>query len=179
MDKLLTINGFFKVMFDGWSWFLIFWFRRKNDRKWGYGYCYNFFFRKMNFVEIKSEAASYDESFRRNLIEICERCILHFPDNIKFRQFLEEVYQIIFLKSDVLEENERNILKTLYKNNEKPFIVCYQLWLKFENELFYLENRTIKFVIVYEINKAQILLKEIKRLEIANSRVIVSSKSFS
>ena len=54
----------------------------------------------MNFVDQKAEDASYNSSFRRNLIEICEKCILHFPEKKKndFRAFLEEAYQIDFLK---------------------------------------------------------------------------------
>ena len=72
----------------------------------------------------------------------------------------------MFLKSeDVLLEDERNVLKTFYKNNEKPFLVCHQLWLKFGPEYFYLENKTIKFAILYEINKVATLLDEIKKLQ--------------
>ena len=37
----------------------------------------------MNFVDQKAEDASYNSSFRRNLIEICEKCILHFPEKKK------------------------------------------------------------------------------------------------
>lgn len=72
----------------------------------------------------------------------------------------------MFLKSeDVLLEDERNVLKTFYKNNEKAFLVCHQLWLKFGHEYFYLENKTIKFAILYEINKVATLLDEIKKLQ--------------
>lgn len=53
---------------------------------------------------------------------ICEKCIFHFPEKNEFREFLEEAYQIVFLKSDdILEENERGILKTFYLNNKKIF----------------------------------------------------------
>lgn len=86
--------------------------------------------------------------------------------NINFKKFLEELSELMFLKSeDVLLEDERNVLKTFYKNNEKPFLVCHQLWLKFGHEYFYLENKTIKFAILYEINKVATLLDEIKKLQ--------------
>lgn len=75
-------------------------------------------------------------------------------------------------------EDDRNILKTFYKNNQKAFLVLNQLWLKFGHEFFYLEENTIKFAIVFEINKVDTLLKEIKKLEMADTRVTVLSKSF-
>lgn len=133
----------------------------------------------MNFVDKKWNSASCDTSFCRNVIEICERCCLHFPEKVEFQQFLEELFQITFLKSeDVLLEDERKVLKTLYKNNEKPFLVTHQLWLKFGHRFFYLENRTIKFAVLLELNKVQSLLKEIKKLEIADARATVLLKYF-
>ena len=107
----------------------------------------------MNFVDQKAEDASYNSSFRRNLIEICEKCILHFPEkNPDFTAFLEEAYQIDFLKSDdILEENKRGILKTFYVNNEKIFLVLYQLHMKFCSEFFYLDLKTSKFAVLYEL----------------------------
>ena len=98
----------------------------------------------MNFVDQKAEDASYNSSFRRNLIEICEKCILH------FRRI--EAYQIDFLKSDdILEENKRGILKKFYVNNEKIFLVLYQLHMKFCSEFFYLDLKTSKFAVLYEL----------------------------
>ena len=106
----------------------------------------------MNFVDQKAEDASYNSSFRRNLIEICEKCILHFPEKNDFRAFLEEAYQIDFLKSDdILEENKRGILKTFYVNNEKIFLVLYQLHMKFCSEFFYLDPKTLQFAVLYEL----------------------------
>lgn len=131
----------------------------------------------MNFVCNKANSASYDSSFRRNLVEICEKCCNYQPNNADFTKFFEEISLLTFLKSeDILLEDGRNILKTFYNNNEKPFLVCYQLWLKFGHELFYLENYTIKFAIVFEINKVKTLLNEIKKLIVADTRVMVLSK---
>ena len=106
----------------------------------------------MNFVENKANSASYDGSFRRNLIESVERCVLHFPEKNEFTDFLGELSQITFLKSeDILEENERNILKTFYRNNDKPFLVCYQLWLKFWSQVFLFRNFNNKICKLYRL----------------------------
>lgn len=133
----------------------------------------------MNFVNNKANSASYDASFRRNLVEICEKCHLYQPNDADFEKFLQEMSQLTFLKSEnILLEDDGNILKTFYKNNQKAFLVLNQLWLKFGHEFFYLEENTIKFAIVFEINKVDTLLKEIKKLEMADTRVTVLSKSF-
>ena len=133
----------------------------------------------MNFVSNKANSASYDSSFCQNIVEILEKCCLYQPNDAYFSKFLEEICQLTFLKSeDIILEDDRNILKTFYKNNEKPFLVCHQLWLKFGHELFYLENNLIKFAIVFEINKVETLLKEIRKLVVADTRVTVLSKSF-
>ena len=137
----------------------------------------------MNFVDQKAEDASYNSSFRRNLIEICEKCILHFPEKKKkkndFRAFLEEAYQIDFLKSDdILEENKRGILKTFYVNKEKIFLVLYQLHMKICSEFFYLDPKTLKFAVLYELNKVQTLLSDLEKLAVLNARVTVFYKSF-
>ena len=133
----------------------------------------------MNFACNKANSASYDCSFCQNIVEVCEKCCLYQPDDLDFSKFLDEISQLTFLISeDVLLEDDRNILRTFYKNNEKPFLVCNQLWLKFGHEFFYLENNTIKFAVLFEINKVETLSKEIKKLVVANTRVTVLSKSF-
>ena len=93
----------------------------------------------MNFVDQKAGDASFTACFRRNLIEICEKCTEIFPEKNDFREFLEEACQIDFLKSDdILEENQRGILKTFFINNEKIFLILYQLHIKFSSEFFIL-----------------------------------------
>ena len=69
-------------------------------------------------------------------------------------------------------------MKTFYLNNDKAFLVLYQFWMKFSTEFFYLEDRTIKFAIIYEANKMQNLLREIEKLVKAHTRVTVLSKCF-
>lgn len=108
----------------------------------------DFFFLGMDFVSQKINSASFDCSFRRNIVGICEKCQLHVADDPDFFTFFEDLIQIDFLKSEqLLCEDNRNILKTIYQNNEKAFLVCNQLWLKFGHEFFYLENHTIKYSI--------------------------------
>ena len=77
-----------------------------------------------------------------------------------------------------MDENERKTLKNTYKENIKPFLVCHQLWSKFENEFDYLDVATQKFAITFEINKAKSFIKEIKKLELLNAKITVISKTF-
>ena len=133
----------------------------------------------MNFMENKTRFASYDASFRRNVYEICQKCTLHFPDVEEFKKCSEEISQLVFLKNEtVLDDNEREIIRTFYLNNEKVFLVCHQLWRKFDEEFLYLDNRTIKFAIFYELNNVQNLLTKIKKLVEINAKVTVFAKTF-
>ena len=68
-----------------------------------------------------------------------------------------------FKKWKHFDKNKREIIRTFYPNNQKVFLICYQLWRKFDEEFFYLDNRTIKFAIFYELNNVQNLLTEIKK----------------
>ena len=59
----------------------------------------------MNFVSGKASSASYDCSFRRNIIEVCEKCIPQISNqeiNEKFKNFFDQISQISFLKSQDL-----------------------------------------------------------------------------
>lgn len=90
-----------------------------------------------------------------------------------------ELSQLVFLKKeDSLNENERNIFKKLYLNNQKVFLVCYQLWRMFDIEFYYLNNTTIKFAIGFEMSKVKRLLDDIEVLTEVEARVLVFSKSF-
>ena len=92
---------------------------------------------------------------------------------------MEEAYQIDFLKSDdILEENKRGILKTFYVNKEKIFLVLYQLHMKICSEFFYLDPKTLKFAVLYELNKVQTLLSDLEKRAVLNARVTVFYKSF-
>ena len=137
----------------------------------------NNFFLGMNSINNKSNSASFDCSFCQNIIEICEKCKHYRPDDADFSAFYEELSQLNFLKSEeLLLEDDRNVLKTLYKNNEKAFLVCNRLWMKFGHEFFYLEEHTIKFAIVFEISKVKTLLRKIKKLYKVDTTVTVLSK---
>ena len=54
-----------------------------------------------------------------------------------------------------------NILEQVYKANIKQFLICHQLWQKFGTEFKFLEIVTMKFAIIFDINKAKIFIKEI------------------
>ena len=77
-----------------------------------------------------------------------------------------------------MEENKRQILRTFYVNNEKIFLVLYQLHMKFCSEFFYLDPKTLKFAVFYELNKVQTLLSDLEKLAVLNARVTVFYKSF-
>lgn len=73
-------------------------------------------------------SASYDDSSRRNLPDICQKCTQHYTEKDDFREFSKELFQFYFLKKEeVLDENERQILKTFFMNNQKNFLVVFQL----------------------------------------------------
>ena len=78
----------------------------------------------MNFVQSSVDSVSYDASFRPNLVRICKKCILHFPDREDIKDFLHQSSQLVFLETDeCLEGTERELLKTFYLNNEQVFLV--------------------------------------------------------
>ena len=79
----------------------------------------------MNFIQSSVDSVSYDASFRRHLVKICNKCILHFPDRQDFKDFLHQSSQLVFLETDeCLEDVEREFLKTFYMNNESVFLIC-------------------------------------------------------
>ena len=104
----------------------------------------------MNIVQQKWDAAIYDRSFRKRIREICGKCILHFPEKNDLKGFLLQTKSIIFLETDeTLNNPEREVLREFYMNNEFLFLVFYQLWMKFGDEFFFLEPRTLKFAFVF------------------------------
>ena len=83
-------------------------------------------------VESSVDSVSYDASFRRHLVKICNKCILHFLDRQDFKDFLHQSSQLVFLETDEYLENvEKEFLKTFNMNNESVFLICYQLWQKY------------------------------------------------
>ena len=66
----------------------------------------------MNFVQSSVDSVSCDASFRRNLVRIWKKCILHFPDRQDIKDFLHQSSQLVFLETDeCLEDTEREFLK--------------------------------------------------------------------
>lgn len=70
------------------------------------------------------------------------------------------------------------MLEQNYKENIKPFLICNQLWQKFENEFNFLDLVTMKFAVIFEVNKTKSFNKEIKKIELLSAKVTVISKSF-
>ena len=56
-------------------------------------------------------------------------------------------------------------------------MIINQLWRKFSVDFYYLNNTTIKFAVVVEMNKTQKLLDDIEKLVQLDARVLVFSKS--
>ena len=70
------------------------------------------------------------------------------------------------------------MLEQNYKENIKPFLICSQLWQKFGNEFNFLDLVTMKFAVIFEVNKTKSFNKEIKKIELLSAKVTVISKSF-
>ena len=72
----------------------------------------------MNFAQQECDTATCDRTFRKCLKEMCEKCILHFPEKNELKGFLKQTKSIIFLESnDTLQNHEREILRLFYMNN--------------------------------------------------------------
>ena len=133
----------------------------------------------MNFVQQSIDTASYDPLFRKRVKELCEKCIIHFPEKNDLKEFLQQCNQLIFLeKKETLDNPETEILRIFYMNNKFLFLVFFQLWMKFGGEFMFLEPRTLKFAFVYESNKVKKLLSMIEKLNDLHTRITVFSKSF-
>ena len=50
--------------------------------------------------------------------------------------------------------------------------------MKICSEFFYLDPKTLKFAVLYELNKVQTLLSDLEKLAVLNARVTVFYKSF-
>ena len=133
----------------------------------------------MEFVLRKTNYASFNGLLRRKILSIAEKCNELGDDPDLFIDFIYDLNELEILnKEEELDENETQILENTYKENIKPFLVCHQLRQKFGNEFNYLDVTTQKFAIIFEINKAKSFIKEIKKLELLNTKVMVTSKTF-
>lgn len=87
--------------------------------------------------------------------------------------------QLDFLiKEDQLAESEIKILEEVYKSNLRQFLICHQLWQKFGPEFKFLETTTLKFAVIFEINKTKSFMKEVDRLIFLQAKVTVISKTY-
>ena len=133
----------------------------------------------MEFVLRKANYASFNDFLRRNIVEITEKCEEFSDENGFFLDFFDELEQLEFLsKDEQLDENEMKILEQVYKWNIKQFLICHRLLQKIGPEFKFLEIVTMKFAIIFEINKTKSYIKEIKKLEILQAKVTVISKTF-
>lgn len=78
--------------------------------------------------------------------------------------------QLDFLiKEDQLAENEIKISEEVFKSNLRQ---------KFGPEFKFLETTTLKFAVIFEINKTKSFMKEIDRLIFLQAKVTVISKTY-
>ena len=97
----------------------------------------------MEFVLRKANYASFNSLLRRKIVSIVEKCNELGDDPDLFIRFIYELNELELLnKEEELDENERKTLENTYKENIKPFLVCHQLWSKFENEFDFLDVTT-------------------------------------
>ena len=133
----------------------------------------------MNFVQSSVDSVSYDASFRRNLVRICKKCILHFLDRQDIKDFLHQSSQLGFLETDeCLKDTERYFLKTFYLNNENVFLITHQLWQKYGSSFYCLDEDTIRLSLFYKTNKVKKMVNLIKELNFLHAKVTVLSKTF-
>ena len=52
----------------------------------------------MNFVQQSTDTASYDPLFQKRVKELCEKCIIHFPEKNDLKELLQQCNQLIFLE---------------------------------------------------------------------------------
>ena len=133
----------------------------------------------MEFVLIKANYASFNGLLRRSIVSIAEECEELSDDPVFFVDFLYALNELQFLNQDEeLNEAETNKLQQVYKENIKQFVVCHQLWQKFRNGFKYLDLITMKYAIIFQLNKSKSFIKNIKKLELLQAKVTVVSKTF-
>ena len=133
----------------------------------------------MEFVLRKANYASFNSLLRRKILSIAEKCSKLGENSDLFIDFICDLNQLEFLsKEEELDENETSMLEQNYKENIKPFLICNQLWQKFGNEFNFLDLVTMKFAVIFEVNKTKSFIKEIKKIELLSAKVTVISKSF-
>ena len=85
--------------------------------------------------------------------------------------------ELQFINQDELNDFATKELEEVYKENISPFLVCHQLW-QFGNSFKFLELVTMKFAIIFELQKVKSFMKDIKKLELLQAKVTIYSKTF-
>ena len=126
----------------------------------------------------KAHFASLNESLRRNIFQLAETCEEFYSEHGFFLNFIEELNNVDFLsKEELLNDTEIRNLEQIYKNHLKRFLICHQIWQKFNSEYILLDNLTFKFVVTYEVNKINSYIKLVNKLEMIQAKVTVISKT--
>ena len=132
----------------------------------------------MEFVLRKANYASFNDSLRRNILEIVQKCEEVADKNEFFLFYWGTGAARILRKGEQLQENEIKILEEVFKSNLRQFSIYHQLWQKFGPEFKFLENTTLKFAIIFEMNKTKSFIKEIEKLMLLQAKVTVISKTY-
>ena len=115
----------------------------------------------MDFIFKKAYHPSFSRLFRKEILQIAQKCQEH--HDICF-DFIYDLEQIDFLeKEEELNQNERMKLENVFKLHKIDFLVCHQLWQKFGPKFKSLEINTVMYAIVYETNKSKSLIKETEK----------------
>lgn len=138
----------------------------------------DFFFLEMEFVLNKASYEAYNGMLRKEIIEIAEKAEEFCDSPGFFVDFLYDLNELQFINQDELNDFETKELEEVYKKNISPFLVCHQLWQKFGNSFKFLELVTMKFAIIFELQKVKSFMKDIKKLELLQAKVIIYSKTF-
>ena len=120
----------------------------------------------MNFVQHECDTATYDKTFWKRLKEMCEKCIIHFPEKNELKGFLQQSKQIIFLEQDeTLENPEREILRLFFMNNQFLFLIFYQLWIKFGVEFFFSWAKDTKVCLCLQIKQGAKIIADDRKTQ--------------
>ena len=137
----------------------------------------DFFFLEMEFVLNKASYEAYNGMLRKEIIEIAEKAEEFCDSPGFFVDFLYDLNELQFINQDELNDFATKELEEVYKENISPFLVCHQLW-QFGNSFKFLELVTMKFAIIFELRKVKSFMKDIKKLELLQAKVIIYSKTF-
>ena len=128
----------------------------------------------MEFCLAKINEAVYNKDFQNEIlslvIKINETIILD-------ENFVCEIEELVKNKeADNFNFDERFI--EILKRNIKEFLVCDQIFKKFEREFYDLDKTTIKFAIHFEEEKSKGFLKEIEKIDFVKAKYNFKKKFY-